>query len=78
MAMSDRSRLERFFSNRANLGMSCFVVLSGKLDIAMAGLSGEHVFVTYGPGQFSGEVVLISGARALSRGRVAEPGDSSN
>jgi thioredoxin reductase (NADPH) len=57
------------------LGMSCFVVLSGKLDIAMAGLSGEQVFVTYGPGQFSGEVVLISGGRALSRGRVAEPGE---
>ena len=56
-------------------GMSCFVVLSGKLDIAMMGLTGEHVFVTYGPGQFSGEVVLISGARALARGRVAEPGD---
>jgi thioredoxin reductase (NADPH) len=56
-------------------GMPCFVVLSGKLDIAMAGLSGEQVFVTYGPGQFSGEVVLISGARALSRGRVAEPGE---
>jgi thioredoxin reductase (NADPH) len=57
------------------LGMSCFVVLSGKLDIAMAGLSGEQVFVTHGPGQFSGEVVLISGARALSRGRVAETGE---
>ncbi|MGB9145398.1 MAG: FAD-dependent oxidoreductase [Acidobacteriaceae bacterium] len=57
-----------------NLGMSCFVVLSGKLEIVMAGLFSEQVFVTYGPGQFSGEVVLISGARALSRGRVAEPG----
>ena len=57
------------------LGMSCFVVLSGKLDIAMLGLSGEQVFVTYGPGQFSGEVVLISGGRALARGRVAEPGE---
>jgi thioredoxin reductase (NADPH) len=57
------------------LGMSCFVVLSGKLDIAMPRLSGEQVFVTYGPRQFSGEVVLISGARALSRGRVAEPGE---
>ncbi len=56
-------------------GMSCFVVLSGKLDIAMPSISGERVFVTYGPGQFSGEVVLISGARALSRGRVAEPGE---
>ncbi len=56
-------------------GMPCFVVLSGKLDIVVSGLSGEQVFVTYGPGQFSGEVVLISGARALSRGRVAEPGE---
>jgi thioredoxin reductase (NADPH) len=56
-------------------GMPCFVVLSGKLDIAIAGLSGEHVFVTFGPGQFSGELVLISGARALSRGRVAESGE---
>jgi len=56
-------------------GMSCFVVLSGKLDIVVSGLSGEQVFVTYSPGQFSGEVVLISGARALSSGRVAEPGE---
>ncbi|MGB9031244.1 MAG: FAD-dependent oxidoreductase [Acidobacteriaceae bacterium] len=57
------------------LGISCFVVLSGKLDIAMPGLFGEQVFVTYGPGQFSGEVVLISGARALARGRVVQPGE---
>jgi thioredoxin reductase (NADPH) len=56
------------------LDMSCFVLLSGKLDIAMPSLSADQVFVTYGPGQFSGEVVLISGARALSRGRVAEAG----
>lgn len=56
-------------------GMPCFVVLSGKLDIATPGLGGEHVFVTYGPGQFSGELVMISGARAISRGRVTEPGE---
>ena len=56
-------------------GMSCFVVLSGRLDIAVPSLSGEHVFVTYSRGQFSGEVVLISGARALARGRVAEAGE---
>ncbi len=57
------------------LGMPCFVVLSGKLEILMTGLSGEQVFVTYGPGGFSGEMVMISGARSLSRGRVAEPGE---
>jgi len=57
------------------LGMPCFVVLSGKLEILMTRLSGEHVFVSHGPGGFSGEMVLISGARSLSRGRVGEPGE---
>jgi thioredoxin reductase (NADPH) len=57
------------------LGMPCFVVLSGKLEILVTRLSGEHAFVTFGPGGFSGEMVLISGARSLSRGRVAEPGE---
>ena len=57
------------------LGMPCFVVLSGKLEILMTRLSGEHVLVTYGSGGFSGEMVMISGARSLSRGRVAEPGE---
>ncbi len=57
------------------LGTHCFVVLSGKLDISVPRLSGEQVLVTHEPGQFSGEVVLISGARALARGRVAEPGE---
>lgn len=57
------------------MGMPCFVVLSGKLEILMTKLSGEQVLVTYGSGGFSGEMVLISGARSLSRGRVAEPGE---
>jgi thioredoxin reductase (NADPH) len=57
------------------LGIPCFVVLSGKLDIVVPRLSGEQVFVTYGPGQFSGEVVLISGAPAIARGRVAGSGE---
>ncbi len=57
------------------LGMPCFVVITGKLEILMMMLSGEQVLVTYGPGGFSGEMVLISGARSLSRGRVAEPGE---
>jgi Cyclic nucleotide-binding domain len=58
-----------------NLGMPCFVVLSGRLDIAVPRLSGEQLVVTFGPGQFSGELVMISGARALSRGRAAETGE---
>ncbi len=57
------------------LGMHCFVVLTGKLEILITTLSGERVYVTYGSGGFSGEMVLISGARSFSRGRVAEPGE---
>src|SRR5579862_3837779 len=55
--------------------MPLFVVLSGKLEIVVTQLSGEQVVVAFGPGEFSGEMVLISGARSLSRGRVAEPGE---
>jgi thioredoxin reductase (NADPH) len=57
------------------LRMPCFVVLSGRLEILMTSLSGELVLVTHGPGGFSGEMTLISGARSLARGRVAEPGE---
>ena len=55
--------------------MPCFVVISGKLDIVMTNLSGEYVFATHGPGNFSGDMVLISGTGSLARGRVAEPGE---
>jgi thioredoxin reductase (NADPH) len=55
--------------------MPCFIVLSGKLEILMTGLSGEHVFATHGPGNFSGDMVLISGTGSLARGRVGEPGE---
>ena len=58
-----------------DLGMPCFIVLSGKLDIIMTRLSGEHVFATHRPGGFSGDLVLISGAGSLARGRVAESGE---
>jgi len=58
-----------------DLGIPCFVVLSGKLDMVITSLSGEHIFATHGPGNFSGDMVLISGAGSMARGRVAEPGE---
>ena len=57
------------------VGIPCFVVLSGKLNAVMTRLSGEHVFATHGPGNFSGDMVLISGTGSLARGRVAESGE---
>jgi thioredoxin reductase (NADPH) len=58
-----------------DLGIPCFVVLSGKLDAVIVKLSGEHTFATHCPGNFSGDMVLISGAGSMARGRVAEPGE---
>ena len=57
------------------LGVPCFVVLSGKLEIVMATLFGERVIVKFGHGVFSGEMFLISGAKSISTGRVGEPGE---
>jgi len=58
-----------------DLGIPCFVVLSGRLDIVITKLAGEHVFATHGPGNFSGDMVLISGTGSMARGRVGEPGE---
>ncbi|MGC1201872.1 MAG: FAD-dependent oxidoreductase, partial [Candidatus Acidiferrales bacterium] len=51
-----------------------FVLLSGKLEIVQPDLTGERTIVTHGPGQFTGEMNIISGRRSLVRGRVTEPG----
>ena len=68
-------RLGEILFEPGTVRMSCFVIVSGKLEISMPRLSGDQVFTTHGPGQFSGDVVLISGAGSLARGRVAEPGE---
>jgi len=58
-----------------DLRIPCFVLLSGKLDIVITTLSGEHVFATHRAGGFSGDMVLMSGAGSMARGRVAESGE---
>ena len=38
-----------------------FVLLSGSLEIVQPGLQGERLIVKHGPGQFTGEITMISG-----------------
>ncbi len=52
-----------------------FVVLSGSLAIVQPDLDGERAIVTHHPGQFTGEMAMISGTGCLVRGRVAEGGE---
>jgi thioredoxin reductase (NADPH) len=52
-----------------------FVVISGRIDVAQIGDGGETLLAVHGPGQFTGEVNMLSGRRALVRARAAEPGE---
>jgi thioredoxin reductase (NADPH) len=52
-----------------------FVVLSGNMEIVQPGLNGERAIVNHGPGEFTGEMTMISGQRSLVRGRVTEAGE---
>jgi thioredoxin reductase (NADPH) len=52
-----------------------FVLLSGSMEIVQPGFDGEHPVVTHGPGEFTGEMTMISGQQCLVLGRVTEPGE---
>lgn len=51
-----------------------FVVTAGELEIMRPTGSTETLVAVLGPGQFTGEVNLLSGRRALIRLRVRQPG----
>jgi thioredoxin reductase (NADPH) len=52
-----------------------FVLLSGSMEIVQSDLTGERPIATHGPGNFTGEMTMISGRGTLVRGRVTEPGE---
>src|SRR6202162_3669090 len=52
-----------------------FVLLSGRMEIVQPGLSGEQPVAKHDPGEFTGEMTMISGRRCLVRGRVTEVGE---
>lgn len=52
-----------------------FVLLSGAMEIVQPSLEGERPIATHGPGEFTGEITMISGQQCLVRGRVTEAGD---
>ncbi len=56
-------------------GVPFFVMLSGSMEIVQADMKGERPIVTHGPGEFTGEITMISGQRCLVRGRVTEAGE---
>jgi thioredoxin reductase (NADPH) len=52
-----------------------FVLLSGSMEIVQPSLTGEREIATHSPGEFTGEITMISGQRCLVRGRVTGAGE---
>ena len=52
-----------------------FVLLSGAMEIVQPGFDGEQAVAKHGPGEFTGELTMISGQRSLVLGRVTQPGE---
>jgi thioredoxin reductase (NADPH) len=52
-----------------------FLVISGEVQALRPSGDAETLIVTHGPGQFSGEAVMITGRRAIGRLRVNAPGE---
>ena len=52
-----------------------FVVITGRMDITQPSGSTEKLVTTHNPGEFTGEVSMLSGRRALVRGRMTESGE---
>jgi len=51
-----------------------FVIVSGAVDIVVQADGNERLVARFGPGQFLGELNLLSGQRVYVSARVAEPG----
>ncbi len=52
-----------------------FVVTAGRLEMVLPSDTRETLITVYGPGQFTGEVNMLSGRPVLARSRAAEAGE---
>jgi thioredoxin reductase (NADPH) len=56
-------------------GISMFILLSGRMEIVQPVNDDERPVATHDPGDFTGEIIMISGRRSVVRGRVTEAGE---
>ena len=55
---------------------SFFLVTAGRIEIVRPSGATEQPIMTLGPGEFTGEVSMLSGRRTLVRIRAVDPGDA--
>ena len=54
-----------------------FLVIAGQVEIVRPSGTGEELVAVHGPGQFTGEVNMLTGRRSLLRAQVSESGEVS-
>ena len=52
-----------------------FVVVSGEIEIVRPSGAAETLVTIHGPGQFTGDVYMLSGRRTIVRMRATKPGE---
>jgi thioredoxin reductase (NADPH) len=57
----------------ADQGIPFFVITRGKVEIVSPSAGGETLVTVHGPGQFTGEIAMLSGRRSLVAARATEP-----
>jgi thioredoxin reductase (NADPH) len=70
-----RTRRGELLYDQGTEAPSFFVVISGALDLVRPHQDREDPIAVLGPGQFTGEVNLVTGRRSLARARVSEDGE---
>jgi thioredoxin reductase (NADPH) len=56
-------------------GVPFFVVVSGEIEIVRPAGAAETLVTIHGPGQFTGDVYMLSGRRTIVRMRAIKPGE---
>ena len=52
-----------------------FILLSGSMEIVQPDMNGERPVANHGPGEFTGEMTMITGHRSLVCGRMTSAGE---
>ncbi|MCU1277469.1 MAG: cyclic nucleotide-regulated FAD-dependent pyridine nucleotide-disulfide oxidoreductase, partial [bacterium] len=61
--------------DQGELNRRFFVVLAGALEVVQPTERAQEPIVVYGPGEFTGEIGMISGRPSLFRGRMSHDGE---
>jgi thioredoxin reductase (NADPH) len=52
-----------------------FILLSGSMEIVQPDMNGERLVASHAPGEFTGEMTMITGHHSLVCGRMTDPGE---